>query len=83
MDKELRWSPFLVYVDNKHYAPGLRDDSLAHEDYTKGIHISVPKHVGLLLDKHFEYNGERMKVVHIQDCVHHDDHHYVFAKIRE
>ena len=50
---KLRWSPFLVYVDNKHYAPGLRDDSLAHDDYTKGIHISVPKHVGLLLGKAF------------------------------
>ncbi len=83
MSKELRWSPFLTYIDNKTYAPGFRDDSLAHEDYNAGIHISIPKRIGLIMDKEFEYGGYKMKVVHIQDCTHFDDYHYVFAKAVE
>ena len=40
MTKDLRWASFLVYIDNKNYSQGYRDDSLQHDDYKKGIEIA-------------------------------------------
>ena len=31
-------------------------------------------------DSNFEYDGRKMKAIHVQRCTHFDDHLYVFAK---
>ena len=80
MTRDLRWSSFLVYVDNKNYSQGYRDDSLQHDDYKKGIHISLPDRLKIVMDSNFEYDGRKRKAIHVQRCTHFDDHLYVFAK---
>ena len=83
MTKDLRWASFLVYIDNKNYSQGYRDDSLQHDDYKKGIHISIPDNLKIVMDSDFEYDGHKMKAIHVQRCTHFDDHLYVFAKEQE
>jgi hypothetical protein len=78
--KQIRWAPFLAFVDNKRYGTGYLDMSLAHEDYTKGIHISIPMNLELVTDSEFEYNGKKMKALTVHRCQHWDDSVYVFAR---
>ena len=80
MKKDLRWAPFLAYRDNKRYGTGYLDTSLAHEDYKKGIHISLPQDLELIMDSEFEYNGKKMKALTVHKCQHWDDSVYVFAR---
>jgi hypothetical protein len=77
---EPRWAPFLVWKDRKNYAEGFRDDSLQHDDYKKGIHISIPDRLSITQDSEFEYGTAKMKAIHVQRCPHFQDHLYVFAK---
>ena len=35
------------------------------------------------MDSNFEYDGHKMKAIHVQRCVHFNDHLYVFAKEQE
>ena len=83
MTKDLRWASFLVNIYNKNYSQGYRDDSLQHDDYKKGIHISIPERSKIVMDSNFEYDGHKMKAIHVQRCVHFNDHLYVFAKEQE
>ena len=76
----LRWAPFLVFKDNKNYAQGYRDDTLQHDDYKAGIHISIPDHLNITTDNEFEYGGHKMKAIHVQRCSEFKDHVYIFAK---
>ena len=80
---KIRWAPFLVYKDNKNYAQGYRDDSLQHDDYKKGIHISIPDKLKIVMDSDFEYGGHKMKAIHVQRCSYFEDNVYVFAKEQE
>ena len=86
---EPRWSEFLVYRagdlnrysdDPRKYGIGYRDDSLAHDDYNKGIHVSIPQHIGIIQGSVFEYGGHKMKAEHVQQCHHWKDNVYVFCK---
>tara|TARA_R100001163_G_C5059792_1_gene196508 strand:+ start:952 stop:1230 length:279 start_codon:yes stop_codon:yes gene_type:complete len=76
----LRWSPFLVYVDNKNYSPGFRDDSKPFEDYEKGIHISMPTTLPVVEGSKFEFNGRKMKALTVRKCEDFEDHFYVFCR---
>lgn len=78
--QEVRWAPFLAFIDTKKYATGYLDMSLAHEDYRKGIHISIPTVLELITDSVFEYNGKKMKALTVHKCPHWDDSVYVFAR---
>ena len=80
MKKDLRWAPFLAYRDNKRYGTGYLDTSIAHEDYKKGIHISLPQGLELIMDSEFEYNGKKMKALTVNKCPHWDESLYVFAR---
>ena len=80
MKKDLRWAPFLAYRDNKRYGTGYLDTSLAHEDYKKGIHISLPQDLELIMDSEFEYNGKKMKALTVHKCSYWDESLYVFAR---
>ena len=84
MVNNTRWSSFLVYKDGNHkrnnHSEGFRDDSLQHDDYKKGIHISIPDRLNITMNSDFEYGGHKMTAVHVQRCVHFEDHVYVFAK---
>ena len=81
---ESRWATFLVFNDNNdkksQSAEGYRDDSLQHDDYKKGIHISIPEYLNITLDCKFEYGAHKMKAYHVQKCHHFKDNSYVFAK---
>ena len=81
---EPRWSSFLVYKESNEKrnqaAEGYRDDSLQHDDYEKGIHISVPARLNITMDSKFEYGTFKMKAIHVQPCHHFKDHMYIFAK---
>lgn len=81
---EPRWSSFLVYKESNdrknQAAEGYRDDSLQHDDYEKGIHISVPARLNITMDSKFEYGMFKMKAIHVQPCHHFKDHMYIFAK---
>tara|TARA_R110000824_G_scaffold53075_1_gene147222 strand:- start:459 stop:722 length:264 start_codon:yes stop_codon:yes gene_type:complete len=80
---EPRWAPFLLVCADKKYAQSYRDDSLNHTDYTKGIHISVPDYLGIEPGSEFDYGGNQMKAENIQNCVHFQNHKYVFCKLKE
>ena len=77
---KLRWSQFLLYKTTKNYAAAYRDDSLQHDDYVKGIHISAPVSCGVTMDSEFEFGGRKMKAIHVQSCHHWKDHHYIFCR---
>ena len=57
------WAEYLVYVDNKRYGPGLLDLDQPHEDFTKGIHISLPQDTEIIMDSEFEYNSKKSKAL--------------------
>tara|TARA_R100001510_G_scaffold30032_1_gene26716 strand:- start:8596 stop:8847 length:252 start_codon:yes stop_codon:yes gene_type:complete len=80
MKKNLRWWPFLAYRDNKRYGTGYLDTSIAHEDYKRGIHISLPQDLELIMDSEFEYNGKKMKALTVHRCPHWEESLYVFAR---
>ena len=84
---EPRWSSFLVYKESNdrknQAAEGYRDDSLQHDDYKKGIHISIPDKLKIVMDSDFEYGGHKMKAIHVQRCSYFEDNVYVFAKEQE
>lgn len=84
-----RWAEFLVYKEGdpsrysdepRQYGTGYRDDSLAHDDYNKGIHVSIPQYMGIVQGTKFEYGGYKMKAEHVQQCQHWKDSVYVFCK---
>jgi len=75
-----RWAQFLLFKSTKNYATAYRDDSLQHDDYEKGIHISAPIRCGVTQDSEFEFAGHKMKALHVQPCHNWKDHHYIFCK---
>ena len=81
-----RWASFLVYKENDkrgyQYAEGYRDDSVQHEDYDMGIHISMPDYLSIYEGSDFEFGANKMKAIHVQPCSHFKNHKYVFAKTR-
>ena len=79
-ETQLRWAPFLAFVDIKRYGTGYLDTSIAHDDYKKGIHISLPEHLQLRMDSEFEYNGKKMKALTVHRCPYWDESLYVFAR---
>jgi hypothetical protein len=56
---------------------------LQHDDYKKGIHISIPDKLKIVMDSDFEYGGHKMKAIHVQRCSYFEDNVYVFAKEQE
>lgn len=78
-----RWAPFLLVCEDRKYAQSYRDDSLEHTDYKKGIHISAPNYLNIEMDSEFDYGGNSMKAIHVQNCVHFQNHKYIFCKLKE
>jgi len=76
----LGWAQYLVYVDNKRYGPGLLDLDQPHEDFTKGIHISLPQDIKIIIDSEFEYHGKKMKALTVHPCPYWKNSMYVFAR---
>ena len=76
----LGWAQYLVYVDNKRYGPGLLDLDQPHEDFTKGIHISLPQNIKIIIDSEFEYHGKKMKALTVHPCPYWKNSMYVFAR---
>ena len=74
------WAQYLVYVDNKRYGPGLLDLDQPHEDFTKGIHISLPQDTEIVMDSEFEYHGKKMKALTVHQCPYWENSMYVFAR---
>lgn len=74
------WAQYLVYIDNKRYGPGLLDLDQPHEDFTKGVHISLPQDTEIVMDSEFEYHGKKMKALTVHQCPYWEDSFYVFAR---
>ena len=87
MVTEHRWSSFLVFKESNERknqaAEGYRDDSLQHDDYEKGIHISIPERLNIVMDSLFEFGTHKMKAIHVQRCMHFENHMYVFARAQK
>tara|TARA_R100001015_G_C4635012_1_gene203066 strand:+ start:8317 stop:8571 length:255 start_codon:yes stop_codon:yes gene_type:complete len=79
-ETKLRWAEFLVFIDNKNYATGYRDDEQPHEDYEKGIYVSIPTRIPVRTDTIFEYGGHKMKALVVTKCSNFDDHFRVFCR---
>ena len=77
---KLRWSQFLLFKTTKNYTAAYRDDSLKHDDYAEGIHISAPANCGVTMDSEFEFGGHKMKAIHVQRCYNFEDHFRVFCR---